>query len=114
MMHVFLVWFAKVMRVCESFGDPTVGNAVCFFVHSVHNADYYMQEAKKLKHKADALVSPRFSSDVISSQLFHLDFTNLYKSMRTELRLFVSFYFISREPLKKGRKELSRAKEAWK
>lgn len=22
----------------------------------VHNADYYMQEAKKLKHKADALV----------------------------------------------------------
>lgn len=22
----------------------------------IHNADYYMQEAKKLKHKADALV----------------------------------------------------------
>jgi len=25
--------------------------------YRVHNADYYMQEAKKLKHKADALVS---------------------------------------------------------
>lgn len=30
---------------------------VYFLFHSVHNADYYMQEAKKLKHKADALVS---------------------------------------------------------
>uniref|UniRef100_A0A4W4GHA3 AF4/FMR2 C-terminal homology domain-containing protein n=1 Tax=Electrophorus electricus TaxID=8005 RepID=A0A4W4GHA3_ELEEL len=28
----------------------------CFLLHSVHNADYYMQEAKKLKHKADALM----------------------------------------------------------
>lgn len=27
-----------------------------FYLFRVHNADYYMQEAKKLKHKADALV----------------------------------------------------------
>lgn len=27
----------------------------------LHNADYYMQEAKKLKHKADALVSLQVS-----------------------------------------------------
>lgn len=27
-----------------------------FCLFRVHNADYYMQEAKKLKHKADALV----------------------------------------------------------
>lgn len=33
---------------------------VYFLFCSVHNADYYMQEAKKLKHKADALVSPAF------------------------------------------------------
>lgn len=28
-------------------------------VPRVHSADYYMQEAKRLKHKADALVSHR-------------------------------------------------------
>lgn len=28
-----------------------------FYLFRLHNADYYMQEAKKLKHKADALVS---------------------------------------------------------
>lgn len=27
-----------------------------FCLFRVHNADYYMQDAKKLKHKADALV----------------------------------------------------------
>jgi hypothetical protein len=31
-----------------------VKELILFF--SVHNADFYMQEAKKLKHKADALV----------------------------------------------------------
>lgn len=34
--------------------DETLRSLFCFF--RVHNADYYMQEAKKLKHKADALV----------------------------------------------------------
>nr|XP_020140635.1 AF4/FMR2 family member 2 isoform X3 [Microcebus murinus] len=38
-----------------SSSSPNVRRPKLTFDDSVHNADYYMQEAKKLKHKADAL-----------------------------------------------------------
>ncbi|XP_048371002.1 AF4/FMR2 family member 2 isoform X2 [Sphaerodactylus townsendi] len=37
-------------------GDPELRRPKITFDDMLHNADYYMQEAKKLKHKADALL----------------------------------------------------------
>ncbi|XP_032084454.1 AF4/FMR2 family member 2-like [Thamnophis elegans] len=37
-------------------GNPELRRAKITFDDMLHNADYYMQEAKKLKHKADALL----------------------------------------------------------
>lgn len=44
-------------RLSNYMKAETWNNWFCLF--RLHNADYYMQEAKKLKHKADALVGYR-------------------------------------------------------
>ncbi|PWA23627.1 hypothetical protein CCH79_00005781 [Gambusia affinis] len=56
------------------------------FTDTVHSAEYYMQEAKRLKHKADALRRPRCCRDVAHSDscLFCL------------LRHFISVTFLLR------------------
>lgn len=54
------MWKWIVKNICtvqflnEKMNYSFVKELILFF--SVHNADFYMQEAKKLKHKADALV----------------------------------------------------------
>ncbi|XP_066467076.1 AF4/FMR2 family member 2 [Tiliqua scincoides] len=48
-------------------GNPEPRRPKITFDDMLHNADYYMQEAKKLKHKADALSNSRLFNDLLSS-----------------------------------------------
>lgn len=58
------------------------------FPFRVHNADYYMQEAKKLKHKADALV--RLKIQYFFSKYLFCVSRKFHVKVLNDMRVYIS------------------------